>query len=164
MKISTIGKRRFNQLICTNLATPSGFSWNNSSRTIQTVRVFFDQTSYVVIYSWFIRGGTSPSINRTAKGRSARVLWYLISELRSSGKTCTTFHVILQRWRRFANIKQEKQLNTATIKYMRRKRWRDKARKWGSREKSCLRSNWIKTTKIVELDKRIWINKCVKEA
>ena len=46
MKISATGKRRFNQLICTNLATPSGFSWNNSSRAIQTVRVFFEQTSY----------------------------------------------------------------------------------------------------------------------
>ena len=28
MKISATGKRRFNQLICTNLSTPIGFSWN----------------------------------------------------------------------------------------------------------------------------------------
>ena len=46
MKTSATGERRFNQLICTNLTTPSGFSWNNSSRAIQTVRVFFVQTSY----------------------------------------------------------------------------------------------------------------------
>ena len=46
MKISATGKRRFNQLIYTNLGTPSGFSWNNSSRAIQSVRVFFEQTSY----------------------------------------------------------------------------------------------------------------------
>ena len=47
MKIFATRKRRFNQLICTNLATPSGFSWNqleppnsNSPRNFWTDLVF----------------------------------------------------------------------------------------------------------------------------
>ena len=47
MKISATGKRHFNQLICTNLATPSRFSWNqleprnsNSSSIFWTDRVY----------------------------------------------------------------------------------------------------------------------------
>ena len=52
MNISATGKRRFNQLICTNLATPSGFSWNqpeprnsNSPRIFRTDLVFSEVSS-----------------------------------------------------------------------------------------------------------------------
>jgi len=33
IKISAIGKRRYRQLICTNLATPCGFFWNQFKTT-----------------------------------------------------------------------------------------------------------------------------------
>ena len=40
--ISAIGKRRFNQLICTNLATQSGFSWNQlEPRNSNSPRIFW---------------------------------------------------------------------------------------------------------------------------
>ena len=42
MKISATEKQRFNRLICTNLATPSGFSWNQlEPRNSNRPRVFW---------------------------------------------------------------------------------------------------------------------------
>ena len=56
MKISATGERRFNQLICTNLATPSGFSRNqleprnsNSSRIFWTDLVFVEEAAEVLV-------------------------------------------------------------------------------------------------------------------
>ena len=47
MKISGTGKRRFNQLIYTNLATPSGFSWNQlEPRNSNSPRMFWTDFVY----------------------------------------------------------------------------------------------------------------------
>ena len=48
MKISATGKRRVNQLICTNLATPSGFSWNQlEPRNSNSPRIFWTDLVYI---------------------------------------------------------------------------------------------------------------------
>ena len=51
MKIFTIGKRRFNQLNCTNLATPSEFSWNQlEPRNSNSPRIFWTDLVFLVYF------------------------------------------------------------------------------------------------------------------
>ena len=56
MKISATGKRRFNQLICTNLATPSGFSWNQlEPHNSNSPRIFWTDLVQLQISTLVIR-------------------------------------------------------------------------------------------------------------
>ena len=93
MKIFATGKRRFNQLLCTNLATPSGFSWNqleprnsNSPHIFWTDVVMYDTLKWLCCFKILIQN-ILPCCIRTA----LRTLEFPFTNV------CLYLHIIFSR-------------------------------------------------------------------
>ena len=111
MKISAIGKRRFNQLICTNLATPSEFSWNQPEpRNSNSPRIFWTDLVFIhaFVYIDHVYNQAQPNDGFSTNGRThdemrCRIVSWL-SDMSDS-------ETLLMRWtkyksRRFRHLAQ----------------------------------------------------------